>query len=52
MNLSAQATSLLGVNMATAAVTLSQDETANNAALAAAAKVVPNTLLNYLSTPS
>jgi flagellar hook-associated protein 3 FlgL len=52
VNLSAQATSLIGVNMATAAVTLSQDETANNAALAAAAKVVPNTLLNYLSTPN
>jgi len=27
-------------------------ETDNNAALAAAAKVVPNSLLNYLSTPS
>jgi flagellar hook-associated protein 3 FlgL len=52
VNLSAQATSLVGVNMANAAVTLSQAETDNNAALAAAAKVVPNTLLNYLSTPS
>jgi flagellar hook-associated protein 3 FlgL len=52
VNLSAQATSLVGVNMANAAVTLSQAETDNNAALAAAAKVVPYTLLSYLSTPS
>ena len=52
VNLSSQATSLVGVDMAKAAITLSQAETANNAALAAAAKVVPNTLLNYLSTPS
>jgi flagellar hook-associated protein 3 FlgL len=52
VNLSSQATSLVGVDMAKAATTLSQAETANNAALAAASKVVPNTLLNYLSTPS
>jgi flagellar hook-associated protein 3 FlgL len=52
VNLSAQATSLVGVDMAKAATTLSQAETDNNAALAAAAKVVPNTLLNYLSAPS
>jgi len=52
VNLSAQATSLVGVDMAQAATNLSQAETDNNAALAAAAKVVPNTLLNYLSTPN
>ncbi|MDR3746437.1 MAG: flagellar hook-associated protein FlgL [Acidobacteriaceae bacterium] len=52
VSLSSQATSLVGVDMATAATTLSQAETDNNAALAAAAKVVPNSLLNYLSTPS
>ncbi len=52
VNLSTQQTNLVGVDMATAATTLSQAETANNAALAAAAKVLPTTLLNYLSTPS
>jgi flagellar hook-associated protein 3 FlgL len=52
VNLSSQATSLVGVDMAKAATTLSQAETDNNAALAAAAKVVPNSLLNYLSTPN
>ena len=34
------------------AVNLSQAETDNSAALAAAAKVLPNSLLNYLSPPS
>jgi flagellar hook-associated protein 3 FlgL len=52
VNLSSQATSLVGVNMATAATNLSQAETDNNAALAAEAKVLPNTLLNYLSPPT
>jgi flagellar hook-associated protein 3 FlgL len=52
VSLSSQATSLVGVDMATAATNLSQAETDNNAALAAAAKVVPNTILSYLSTPS
>ena len=42
----------MGVDMAQAATKLSQAETDNNAALAAAAKVLPNTLLNYLATPS
>ena len=51
VNLSSQATSLVGVDMATAATNLSQAETDNNAALAAAAKVLPNTILNYLSAP-
>jgi flagellar hook-associated protein 3 FlgL len=50
VNLSSQATSLVGVDMAKAATTLSQAETDNNAALAAASKVVPNTLLSYLSS--
>jgi flagellar hook-associated protein 3 FlgL len=52
VNLASQATSLVGVDMATAATNLTQAETANSAALAAASKVVPLTLLSYLSTPS
>ena len=52
VNLSSQQTSLVGVDMAQAATTLSQAETDNSAALAAASKVLPNTLLNYLATPS
>jgi len=52
VNLSSQETSLVGVDMAQAATTLSQAETSNSAALAAAAKVLPLTLLNYLSAPS
>lgn len=52
VSLSTQQTNLVGVDMATAATTLSEAETANSAALAAAAKVLPTTLLNYLSTPS
>lgn len=52
VNLSSQQTSLVGVDMAQAATELSQAETDNSAALAAAAKVLPNTLLNYLSVPS
>lgn len=52
IDLSSQQSSLVGVDMAQAATTLSQAETANSAALAAAAKVLPMTLLNYLSTPS
>jgi flagellar hook-associated protein 3 FlgL len=52
VNLSSQATSLEGVDMAKAAVNLSQAETDNNAALAAAAKVLPDTLLNYLAVPN
>ena len=52
VSLSTQQTNLVGVDMATAATTLSQAETANSAALAAAAKVLPTTLLNYLTTPS
>ena len=52
VTLASQENNLVGVDMATAAMDLSQAETANSAAMAAAAKVLPNTLLNYLSTPS
>lgn len=52
VNLSSQQTSLVGVNMAQAAINLSQAQTDNSAALAAAAKVLPDTLLNYLTIPS
>ncbi len=52
VTLSTQATNLVGIDVATAATALSQAETDNSAALAAAAKVLPVTLLNYLSTPS
>jgi len=48
VNLTSQQSSLVDVNEAQAATDLSQAETANNAAEAAAAKVLPNTLLNYL----
>jgi flagellar hook-associated protein 3 FlgL len=51
VSLSSQATSLTGVDMAQAATNLAQAETANSAALAAAAKVLPTTLLNYLVPP-
>jgi len=52
VTLSTQANNLIGVNEAVAATELSQDETANSAALAAAAKVLPTSLLNYLAPPS
>jgi flagellar hook-associated protein 3 FlgL len=52
VSLASQQNDLIGVDEATAAVNLSQAETINNAALAAAAKVLPNSLLNYLSPPS
>lgn len=51
VTLSTQQNNLIGVNLAEAATNLSQAETANNAALAAAAKVLPTTLLNFLSAP-
>jgi flagellar hook-associated protein 3 FlgL len=51
VTLSTQENNLIGVNMAVAATNLSQAETDNNAALAAAAKVLPTTLLNFLSAP-
>ncbi len=52
VTLTSQANNLIGVNMATAATNLSQAETDNSAALAVAAKVLPNTLLNYLEPPT
>jgi flagellar hook-associated protein 3 FlgL len=52
VTLSSQENSLIGANMAEAATNLSQAETDNNAALAAAAKVLPTSLLNYLEPPS
>lgn len=52
VTLTTQQNNLIGVDEAQAATELSQAETANSAILAAAAKVLPNTLLNYLSTPS
>jgi flagellar hook-associated protein 3 FlgL len=52
VSLTSQQNTLSGVNLAQAATNLAQAETDNSAALEAAAKVIPNTLLNYLSTPS
>ncbi len=52
VSLASQATNLVGVDEATAATSLTQAETDNSAALAATAKVLPNTLLSYLSAPS
>jgi flagellar hook-associated protein 3 FlgL len=51
VNLSSQQSSLVDVDEAQAATELSQAETANNAADAAAAKVLPDTLLDYLVPP-
>jgi flagellar hook-associated protein 3 FlgL len=51
VTLTSQASSLIGVNEATAATDLSQADTDNSAALAAVAKVLPNNLLNFLSPP-
>ncbi len=48
VTLSTQATNLVGIDSATAAENLVQAETQNSAILAAAAKVLPNSLLNYL----
>jgi len=52
VTLSTQENNLIGVNEATAATDLTQAETDNSAALAATAKVLPNSLLNYLQPPS
>jgi flagellar hook-associated protein 3 FlgL len=49
LTLTTQQTSLVGVNLATAATNLSEAEIANSAVLAAASKVLPQTLLNYLA---
>lgn len=48
ITLSSQANDLVGIDSATAAENLVQAETQNSAVLAAAAKVLPNSLLNYL----
>jgi flagellar hook-associated protein 3 FlgL len=48
VSLTSQQSSLVDVDEAQAATDLSQAETADNAAEAAAAKVLPDTLLNYL----
>jgi flagellar hook-associated protein 3 len=48
VTLTTQQTSLVGINLAEASSNLSQAELDNNAALAAAAKAMPNSLLTYL----
>ncbi len=48
ITLSSEATNLIGVDTATAAENLAQAENQNSAVLAAAAKVLPTTLLDYL----
>ena len=48
VTLTSQQTSLTGIDTATAAENLAQAETQNSAVLAAAAKVLPTTLLDYL----
>jgi flagellar hook-associated protein 3 FlgL len=52
VSLASQQNSLVGVDEAAAATNLNQAETDNSAALAAAAKVLPDTLLNYLAPPN
>jgi flagellar hook-associated protein 3 FlgL len=49
LNLTTQQTSLVGVDLSAAATDLSEDELQNNAVMAAAAKVLPETLFNYLT---
>jgi len=48
VTLTSRQTSLVGIDLATAAENLSQAETSNSAVFAAAAKVLQNSLLNYL----
>jgi len=52
VTLSSEATSLVGVDTATAAENLTSAEENNSAVLAASSKVLQNSLLNYLATPS
>jgi flagellin-like hook-associated protein FlgL len=52
VTLGTQQTHLVGADLATAATNLAQAQVQNQAVLAAAARVVPQTLLNYLSPPS
>jgi len=48
VSLASQQNSLVGADMATAATSLTQAQTAYNAVLAAAAKILPTSLLDYL----
>jgi flagellar hook-associated protein 3 len=48
ITLTTQQTALVGVNLADAATNLSQAQLVNSSVLAAAAKIMPETLLNYL----
>ncbi|HEY0759317.1 MAG TPA: flagellar hook-associated protein FlgL [Acidisarcina sp.] len=48
LTLSTQQSALVGVDLSVAATNLSQAELSHNAVLAATAKVLPNTLLDYL----
>jgi flagellin-like hook-associated protein FlgL len=48
VTLTTQQTALVGINLADAATNLSQAQLDNSAVLAAAAKVLPQTLLDYL----
>jgi flagellar hook-associated protein 3 FlgL len=52
VTLTSQQDNLVGANMADAATNLAQAQTQYQAVLAVAAKVMPQTLLNYLSQPS
>jgi flagellar hook-associated protein 3 FlgL len=49
LTLTTRQTALVGTDLATAATSLSQAELDNTAVLAAASKVLPETLLNYLA---
>lgn len=51
VTLTTQQNNLVAADVSKVAAELSQAETDNSAALAAAAKVLPSTLLNYLATP-
>ena len=52
VTLTSRQTSLVGIDTAQAATNLSQAELANSTVMAAAAKVLPQSLLNYLASPS
>lgn len=52
VTLTTQQNNLVAADLATVSTELSQAETDNSAALAAAAKVLPNSILNYLVAPS
>jgi flagellar hook-associated protein 3 len=52
VTLGTQQTKLVGADLATTATNLAQAQVQNQAVLAAAARVVPQTLLNYLTPPT